>query len=91
MDDLLIVSGMKDGMCTVEASGLPFLAGSGEGAYKQFQKLMPILKRRAKRIWTLLDPDFPGVTGTAAFKQEVDIPPFPFHYVNQREDICRPI
>ncbi len=89
MDDLILGSGMKDGLVTIEASGIPFLAGSGEGAYKQFGKLLPVLKRRAKRIWTLMDPDAPGVMATRAFKEELEIPPFPFRYVDDKMDIAQ--
>jgi len=89
VDDLIICSGMKDGLCVVEASGIPFIAGSGEGAYKQIEKILPMLKRRAKRLWTLMDPDAPGVMATRAFKEELQIPPFPFKYVDDKMDIAK--
>lgn len=87
-DILIIVSGMKDGLVLHEATGLPFLAGSGEGCYKQFEKLLPTLKRRAKKIHTLLDPDPPGRMGTDAFSS-IGIEPLNFKYIDNKKDIAK--
>lgn len=89
MDDLIICSGMKDGLCTIEASDTPFIAGSGEGAWRQVKKLLPTLKRRAKRIWTLMDPDNPGIMATRVFKEELGLLPLPFKYVDTKMDIAK--
>lgn len=102
MEDLVIVSGMKDGLVFYEATGMPFIAGSGEGAYKQIGAMLKTLRKRAKRLWTLMDPDAPGQMATRAFmepeeqwlkelgmtREEVSIPPFPFKYPNDKEDIA---
>ena len=88
MDKLLIVSGMKDGLVAYEATGIPFLAGSGEGAYLQFEKLLPVLSKRAKQIWTLMDPDPPGQDATEAFRTHVGIDPLPFRYVDTKQDVA---
>jgi hypothetical protein len=88
MDKLLIVSGMKDGLVAYEATGIPFLAGSGEGAYLQFEKLLPVLSKRAKQIWTLMDPDPPGQDATEAFRTHVGIDPLPFRYVDKKQDVA---
>lgn len=88
MDRLILVSGMKDGLALHEATGLPFLAGSGEGAYLQFEKLMPELKRRATEIRTLMDPDGPGRDATEAFREHLSIQPLDFQYVDEKQDVA---
>lgn len=88
MDKLVLVSGMKDGLCLHEATGLPFLAGSGEGAYLQFEKILPTLKRRAKKIYTLMDPDGPGLDATEAFREHLGIEPLDFKYIDEKQDIA---
>ncbi|HEY3525275.1 MAG TPA: hypothetical protein VGK47_03690, partial [Nitrososphaeraceae archaeon] len=57
---LCIVSGMKDGLVFYTATGQRFIAGSGEGAWRQVGKILPELKQRFENIATLFDPDFPG-------------------------------
>ncbi len=88
MDDLILGAGGKDNMCTHEASDIPTLALGSEGAWKVVEKILPTLKRRAKRIWTLMNPDAPGVVATRKFMQELAIPPYPFKFLDTKRDIA---
>lgn len=90
-DDLIILSGGKDCMACYEGTGIPVLSGSGEGCWKQFQPHMPVLRRRFKRIWSLHDPDHPGIMATRTFKEQLDVPPAGFIYPDLRDiaDLCR--
>lgn len=87
--DLTTLSGMKDLMPFYEACGEAAMAGSGEGAWRQIKALMPQLKRRFKRFWSLMDPDFPGIQATGKFIEELDINPLPFKYLDQKRDIAQ--
>lgn len=88
LDTLVIVSGMKDGLCLYEATGLRFIAGSGEGAWHQIKDVLHILKRRAERIVTLFDPDGPGRVASKTFKSELGIDALPFKFVDTKQDIA---
>lgn len=88
-ENLCILSGMKDGMCFYAASGQRFIAGSGEGAWRQVGKLLPELKQRFKNIYSLFDPDFPGVQATRTFQTELGINPLRFKYIDDKMDIAQ--
>jgi hypothetical protein len=85
-DVLLIVSGMKDGLVTYEC-GFNFIAGSGEGDWESISRLLPELRLRFRRIFTLLDPDKAGREATERYK-EIGVNPLPFTYPNTRHDIA---
>lgn len=85
---LCIVSGMKDGLCFYTASGQRFIAGSGEGAWRQVGKLLPELKQRFQHICTLMDPDYPGQQATRIFKEELGLNPLKFRYIDDSTDIA---
>lgn len=84
---LVIVSGMKDGLCLYEATGLPWIAGCGETDTISIKKILPELKLRFRKIYTCLDPDEPGRRATEKFK-EIGIPPYPFKYPNHKDDLA---
>lgn len=94
-DTVVIVSGAKDGFVFHEATGIPILWGSGEGAYRQFQPKVKELKRRFKNVFTLFDPDPAGQTATEIFSANrvpkghpLLIPPIGFKYLDLERDIA---
>lgn len=88
-ENLCVLSGMKDGLCFYTASGQRFIAPSGEGAWRQVGKLLPELKQRFKNIYSLMDPDFPGVQATRTFQTELGINPLKFRYIDNEMDIAK--
>lgn len=87
-ETLIIASGMKDGLVVHEATGLPFLAPSGESSWRVFKELTPKLRRRFRFIYTLLDPDGPGIEASAVWERENGVKPLPFRYVDHKRDIA---
>lgn len=85
---LLIVSGMKDGICMHKATGWPFLAASGENDYHSFQPYMKELKQRFEYIGVCQDPDPPGRDANILLAKELGIPVFDFPYPNDEMDIA---
>lgn len=84
-DNLVFTSGLKDGLAFFEASGLPFVAWSGEGAWRQCGKYLEGLRKRFKNIYTLFDPNSAGKLATLTFKKELNVPPLKFDYPDERD------
>lgn len=72
--DLIICSGVKDGLVTYEA-GFPFVAGSGEGASATLMALLPALMRRFERVWSCMDQDYAGYTAMQQIYEKTGIKP----------------
>lgn len=85
---LLIVSGMKDGICMHKATGWPFLAASGENDYHSFQPYMKELRQRFDYIGVCQDPDPPGRDANILLAKELGIPIFDFPYPDDEMDIA---
>lgn len=85
---LLIVSGMKDGLCMHKATGWPFLAASGENDYHSFQPYMKELRERFNYIGVCQDPDPPGRGANVLLAKELGVPIFNFPYPDDKMDIA---
>lgn len=84
---LLLMSGMKDGLATVRATGWPFLCGAGENDFRTYIPYMDELKERFDYIGVCQDPDPAGQAANVLLSKELDIPIFDFPYPNNYEDI----
>lgn len=87
-DILLIMSGMKDGLCMHVATGWDFLAASGENDYRSYLPLMPELRERFAYIGVCHDPDKPGREASLLLQENLGIPEFKFPYVNGVWDVA---
>lgn len=85
---LLILSGMKDGLCCYRATGWPFLSASGENDYHTFEPYIKELKERFEYIGVCQDPDPPGIGANALLAAKLDIPVFNFPYPDEEMDIA---
>ncbi len=85
---LLILSGMKDGLCCHKATGWPFVSGSGENDYHTFQPFMEELRERFDYIGVCQDPDKAGVDANILLAEKLGIPIFDFPYPNDEWDIA---
>lgn len=85
---LLLMSGMKDGLCMHEVTGWDFLAASGENDYRSYLEILPELQERFDYIGVCMDPDPAGRKASLLLQHELGLPEFPFPYPNDKWDVA---
>lgn len=84
---LLLLSGMKDGICSYVATGWSFLAASGENDYHTYEPIIEELRDRFDYIGICQDPDGPGVDANKLLSEKLNLPIFNFPYPDKKRDI----
>lgn len=84
---LLLLSGMKDGLCCFTATGWSFLAAAGENDYHTYEPFMDELRSRFDYIGVCQDPDPPGQKANLLLQEKLKLPIFKFPYPDQKKDI----